>query len=134
MKAIVAAYYGRHSAQVFLFRRLFKRRAGCTAGRPALSGRLRLNHCRPGTPTIDNTDENTFVHGWNVRVNLGTDGTSILTADKIPRILTADKIPALAKAALAACADNSGMIQDPRACHFDATPESCAKAPTPPIP
>jgi hypothetical protein len=54
-----------------------------------------------------------------VRVNLAPDGTSILTADKIP---------ALAKAALAACADNSGMIQDPRACHFDATSIVCKGA------
>ena len=69
-----------------------------------------------GAPTIDNTAENTFVHGWNVRVNEAPDGTSILTADKIP---------ALAKAVLAACADQSGMIQDPRLCRFDATSMAC---------
>ena len=75
-----------------------------------------------GSPTIDNTAENTFLHAWNVRVNSRPDGTSILTADKIP---------ALHAAVLAACADNSGMITDPRTCHFDATTIICPGADSP---
>jgi feruloyl esterase len=57
-----------------------------------------------GAPTIDNTQTNTFLHAWNVRVNRKPDGTSILTADKIP---------ALANAVLAACADSSGQNRRP---------------------
>ena len=116
VKAIVAAFYGQAPR--------FSYFDGCSSG-----GRAGLQVAQrypddydgivAGAPTIDNTDENTFVHSWNVRVNLAPDGTSILTADKIP---------ALAKAVLAACADNSGMIQDPRACHFDASSLVCKGA------
>ena len=42
-----------------------------------------------GSATIDNTAENTFLHAWNVRVNSNQDGTSILTADKIPVVFRA---------------------------------------------
>jgi 3-dehydroquinate dehydratase II len=69
-----------------------------------------------GSPTIDNTAENTFLHAWNVRVNSNPDGTSILTSDKIP---------ALAQAVLKACADTSGMIRDPRTCQYHATALVC---------
>ena len=116
VKAIVAAFYGQPPK--------FSYFDGCSSG-----GRAGLQVAErypddydgivAGAPTIDNTAENTFVHGWNVRVNEAPDGTSILTADKIP---------ALAKAVLAACADKSGMIQDPRACHFDASSIVCQGA------
>ena len=119
VKAIVAAFYGQPPK--------FSYFDGCSSG-----GRAGLQVAErypddydgivAGAPTIDNTAENTFVHGWNVRVNKAPDETSILTADKIP---------ALAKAVLAACADKSGMIQDPRACHFDASSILCAGADSP---
>jgi hypothetical protein len=113
VKAIVAAFYGQPARYSYF--------DGCSSG-----GRAGLHVAQrypddydgivAGAPTIDNTAENTFVHGWNVRINEAPDGTSILTADKIQ---------ALAKAVLEACADNSGMIQDPRACHFDASSIVC---------
>jgi hypothetical protein len=108
VKAIVAAFYGQTPKYSYF--------DGCSSGgRAALQVAERYPNdydgVVAGAPTIDNTAENTFVHGWNVRVNEAPDGTSILTADKIPL---------LAKTVLAACADQSGMIQDPRACHFDA--------------
>ena len=119
VKAIVAAFYGQPPRYSYF--------DGCSSGgRAGLQVAERYpddyDGIAAGAPTIDNTDENTFVHGWNVRVNEARDGTSILTADKIP---------ALAKAVMAACADNSGMIQDPRACHFDASSLACKGADAP---
>jgi Tannase and feruloyl esterase len=119
VKAIVAAFYGQPPRYSYF--------DGCSSGgRAALQVAQRYpddyDGIVAGAPTIDNTDENTFVHSWNVRVNEAQDGTSILIADKIP---------ALAKAVLVACADNSGMIQDPRACHFDAATLVCKGAETP---
>jgi hypothetical protein len=119
VKAIVAAFYGQPPRYSYF--------DGCSSGgRAALQVAQRYpddyDGIVAGAPTIDNTDENTFVHSWNVRVNEAPDETSILTADKIP---------VLAKAVLAACADNSGMIQDPRACHFDAATLVCKGAETP---
>jgi feruloyl esterase len=107
VKAIIAAFYGTPVKYSYF--------DGCSSG-----GRAGLHMAQrypddydgilSGAPTIDNTQTNTFLHAWNVRVNRAADGTSILTADKIP---------ALANAVLAACADSSGMVADPRACHFN---------------
>ena len=113
VKAIMTAFYGQPPRYSYF--------DGCSSGgRAALQVAQRYpddyDGIVAGAPTIDNTAENTFVHAWNVRVNEAPDGTSILTAEKIP---------ALAKAVLAACADSSGMIQDPRACHFDAISLVC---------
>jgi feruloyl esterase len=112
-KAVMNAFYGQSPKYSYF--------DGCSSG-----GRAALHEAQrfpddydgiiAGAPTIDNTSENTFLHSWNVRVNSNPNGTSILTSDKIP---------ALAQAVLAACADNSGMIQDPRTCHFDARTLLC---------
>ncbi len=112
-KAVIKAFYGRNPTYSYF--------DGCSSGgRAALHEAQRFpddyNGILAGAPTIDNTSENTFLHSWNVRVNSKPDGTSILTADKIP---------ALAQAVLAACADSSGQIQDPRTCHFDARTLLC---------
>jgi Tannase and feruloyl esterase len=42
------------------------------------------------------------------------------------QILTAEKLPALHAAVMAACADDHGVISDPRACTFDPTSMRCA--------
>jgi hypothetical protein len=107
-KAVMQAFYGQFPKYSYF--------DGCSSGgRAALHEAQRFpddyDGILAGAPTIDNTSENTFLHSWNVRVNSNPNGTSILTSDKIP---------ALAQAVLAACADNSGMIQDPRTCHYDA--------------
>lgn len=112
-KAIMNAFYGQNPRYSYF--------DGCSSGgRAALHEAQRFpndyNGILAGAPTIDNTSENTFLHSWNVRVNSNPNGTSILTADKIP---------VLAQAVLAACADNSGMIQDPRTCHFNARALLC---------
>jgi feruloyl esterase len=119
VKAIMQAFYGQRPRYSYF--------AGCSSG-----GRAALHEAQrypddydgilAGSPTIDNTAENTFLHAWNVRVNSNPDGTSILTSEKIP---------ALAQAVLKACADASGMIQDPRACHFNATALACPGADSP---
>jgi hypothetical protein len=116
VKAIVAAFYGQRPRYAYF--------DGCSSGgRAALQVAERYpedyDGIIAGAPTIDNTAENTFVHSWNVRVNQAPDGTSILTADKIP---------VLAKAVLAACADKSGMIPDARVCKFDAAMLVCKDA------
>jgi len=119
VKAIIQAYYGQQPN--------FSYFDGCSSGgRAGLQVAQRYPNdydgILAGSPTIDNTAENSFLHAWNVRVNSRPDGTSILTADKIP---------ALHAAVLAACADNSGMITDPRTCHFDATTIICPGADSP---
>jgi Tannase and feruloyl esterase len=114
VKAIMKAYYGQAPTYSYF--------DGCSSGgRAALHVAQRYPNdydgILAGSPTIDNTSENTFLHAWNVRVNSNPDGTSILTSDKIP---------ALHAAVLSACADSSGMLTDPRTCHFNATAIVCA--------
>ena len=119
VKAVMEAFYGQPARFAYF--------DGCSSGgRAALQVAQRYPNdydgILAGAPTIDNTAENTFVHAWNVSVNRAPDGTAILTPDKIP---------ALAHAVLAACADASGMIQDPRTCHYDALRLLCVGAETP---
>jgi Tannase and feruloyl esterase len=116
VKAIIEAFYGQPARYSYF--------DGCSSGgRAALHLAQRypadFDGILAGAPTIDNTATNTFSHAWNVRVNRAADGSSILTADKIP---------ALAQAVLASCADRSGMIQDPHACRFNARSLICAGA------
>jgi hypothetical protein len=115
-KAVIEAFYGQPARYSYF--------DGCSSGgRAALHIAQRYpddyDGILAGAPTIDNTATNTFSHSWNVRVNRAPDGKAILTNDKIP---------ALAGAVLAACADNSGMIQDPRACRFNAESLLCSGA------
>ena len=69
-----------------------------------------------GSPTIDDTETNTFWHGWFVRVNSDSESNPILTVDKIP---------ALSAAVIEACGDEGGLIQDPRLCEFDVETIQC---------
>jgi feruloyl esterase len=112
-KGVIEVFYGQLPKYSYF--------SGCSSGgRAALHEAQRFpedyDGILAGAPTIDNTATNTFLHAWNVRVNSKPDGTGILTSDKIP---------ALAQAVLSACADNSGMIRDPRACRYDARSLIC---------
>jgi len=119
VKAIMKAYYGQGPTYSYF--------DGCSSGgRAGLQVAQRYPNdydgILAGSPTIDNTAENTFLHAWNVRVNSNPDGTAILTNDKIP---------ALHAAVMSACADSSGMITDPRTCHFNANAIVCPGADAP---
>jgi hypothetical protein len=54
---------------------------------------------------------------WVAAANLNAEGGQILTAEKLP---------ALHAAVMAACADESGVIKDPRACAFDPASMRCS--------
>jgi Tannase and feruloyl esterase len=107
-KALIQTYYGQTQKYSYF--------DGCSAGgREALDEAQRYpddyNGILAGSAVIDWIAGQTFYHAWSIRSNMGADGKAILTADKIP---------ALHNAVMSACADNSGMITDPRGCHFDA--------------
>jgi len=65
---------------------------------------------------VNEVSNNTFYHGWNARVNSRPDAMPILTAGKIP---------ALAEAVQRSCGDVRGLVQDPRACHFEPASVRC---------
>jgi len=116
-KALIAKFYGQAPKYSYF--------AGCSdGGREALMEAERypndFNGITAGAPALNFTTQNTFYHGWNVRVNTGADGKPILTSDKLP---------ILHKAILAQCdaADGlkDGLISNPLACHPDPSVTEC---------
>jgi hypothetical protein len=116
-KALISRYYGQGPKYSYF--------SGCSdGGREALMEAQRypedFNGVAAGAPAINFITQNTFYHGWNARVNTGSDGKPILTADKLP---------ILHKAALDACdaADGlkDGLISNPAACHVDPSVVEC---------
>jgi len=113
MKAIVRAYYGRkptysyfsgvsdggHEALV-LAQRYPTDFDGIIAGAPANNWAPLLGLFQP----------------WVGAANRNAQGGQILTAEKLP---------ALHAAVMAACADENGVIEDPRACAFDPASMRC---------
>ena len=113
MKAIVRAFYGRkptysyfsgvsdggHEALV-LAQRYPADFDGIIAGAPANNW----------APLVG------LVAPWVAAANLNAQGGQILTAEKLP---------ALHAAVMAACADQNGVIKDPRACAFDPASMRC---------
>jgi hypothetical protein len=113
MKAIVRAYYGRrptysyfsgvsdggHEALV-LAQRYPADFDGIIAGAPANNW----------APLVG------LVAPWVAAVNQNAQGKQILAAEKLP---------ALHAAVMAACADENGVIKDPRACAFDPASMRC---------
>jgi hypothetical protein len=127
-KALINAYYGRAPK--------FSYYIGCSdGGRQGLQEAQRFpkdyNGIIGGSNTNDVTETNTYYHGWNVRKNAAGVVPGSHPSQYLP-ILTADKLPALHAAVLAACGNMGGglkdMIQDPRACQFDARSLICAGA------
>jgi hypothetical protein len=122
-KAVIKAFYGQAQKYSYFH--------GCSDGeREGLHEAQRYPDDYDGyvigAPVIDEIATNTFYHAWNVRVNSNPDGTAILTNDKLP---------ALNQAVLAACGKLNGgvgdMIQDFRACSFDARSITCSGADSP---
>ena len=116
-KALISRYYGQGPKYSYF--------SGCSdGGREALLEAQRypedFDGIAAGAPAMNFTTQNTFYHGWNARVNTGTDGKPILTADKLA---------ILHKAALDACdaADGleDGLISNPGLCHVDPSAVEC---------
>jgi feruloyl esterase len=116
-KALITRYYG-HSARYSYF-------FGCSdGGREALMEAQRFpedfNGIMAGAPAMNFTTQNSFYHGWNAVTNQRTDGSLILTAEKLP---------VLHRAVLEQCdaADGlrDGLISDPVHCHPDLSPITC---------
>lgn len=116
-KALIEKYYGQKSKYSYF--------AGCSdGGREALMEAQRypqdFNGITAGAPAMNFVTQNTFYHGWNVRVNTSADGQPILTADKLP---------ILHKAVVAKCDPEDGLkdglISDPIACQFNTEVVQC---------
>jgi hypothetical protein len=110
-KAIIARFYGRPAA--------FSYFTGCSdGGREALMEAQRypddFDGIAAGAPASNMAVQNTYHHAWNVLANLDAHGRFILLADKLPLIH---------QAVLNACDGidglEDGLIDDPRACHFN---------------
>jgi Tannase and feruloyl esterase len=116
-KALIEKYYGQKPKYSYF--------AGCSdGGREALMEAQRypqdFNGITAGAPAMNFVTQNTFYHGWNVRVNTSADGQPILTADKLP---------ILHKAVVAKCDSEDGLkdglISDPIACQFNPEVVQC---------
>ncbi len=98
---------------------------GCSdGGREAMEVAERyptdFNGIIAGAPEIIAGPLNAEQQTWDYKVNVGSDGNTILTADKLP---------ALHAAVMAACAGDDGVsdgiITDPRSCHFNPATIEC---------
>jgi len=112
-KALIKAFYGQAPK--------FSYFAGCSdGGREALVEAERypddFNGITAGAPALNFQVQNSFYHAWQTVSNTGPDGRAILVADRLP---------ILHKAVLAACGDAEGLVEDPRACHFDPATIQC---------
>ena len=116
-KIIIKAFYGQGPNYSYY--------DGCSdGGREAMEVAERyptdFNGIIAGAPEIIAGPLNAEQQTWDYKVNVGSDGNTILTADKLP---------ALHAAVMAACAGddgtNDGIITDPRSCHFNPASIEC---------
>jgi Tannase and feruloyl esterase len=125
-KALIEKFYGQKARYSYF--------AGCSdGGREALVEAQRypedFNGIAAGAPAMNFTTQNSFYHAWNAIKNQRSDGSPILTADKLPL---------LHQEVLAQCdaADGlkDGLISDPLhcrpnlsriTCHAGQSPDSC---------
>jgi feruloyl esterase len=84
---------------------------GIISGAPGFSGVIDGEPGFSGDGSLWYTNE-----AWQIRTNTAPDGSVIF-----PR----EKIPMLAKAVYSACAGRSGLISDPRQCHFQPETLQC---------
>jgi hypothetical protein len=113
MKAIVRAYYGRKAA--------FSYFSGVSdGGHEALVLAQRypadFDGIIAGAPANNWAPLVGLVAPWVAAANQNAQGKQILSAEKLP---------ALHAAVMAACADENGVIKDPRACAFDPASMRC---------
>jgi tannase/feruloyl esterase len=116
-KIVLKAYYGSEQRKAYF--------AGCsTGGRIATMEALRypkdFDGIIGGAPALDTTGLVGNVFGWVTRANTGADGKPILSPAKVKL---------LADAVYAACGEKNGsttgVIADPRACHFKPSDLAC---------
>jgi feruloyl esterase len=113
MKAVVRAFYGRRPAYSYF--------SGVSdGGHEALVLAQRypadFDGIIAGAPANNWAPLAGLVAPWVAAANLNAQGGQILTAEKLP---------ALHAAVMAACADENGVIKDPRACTFDPASMRC---------
>ena len=113
MKAVVRAYYGRKPAYSYF--------SGVSdGGHEALVLAQRypadFDGIIAGAPANNWAPLVGLVAPWVAAVNRNAQGEQILTAEKLP---------ALHAAVMAACANENGVIKDPRACTFDPASMRC---------
>jgi len=111
-KAITEAYYGRHPRHSYF--------NGCSnGGRQALLEAQRFPEDFDGIIAASPiTNSATFAAQWIWNVQADTDGQN-------RPILGPGKVRLLSEAVTAACADEEGVIADPRTCHFDPSVLRC---------
>jgi feruloyl esterase len=123
VKALIRAYYGRPARFAYF--------SGCSdGGREALIEAQRypqdFDGIAAGAPALNFTVQNSFYHAWNAVSNTAADGRAIVTSAQLPR---------LHAAVLAGCdaldGTVDGVIEDPRACHFDPATLACSAGQAP---
>jgi len=117
-KALIERYYGQKARFAYFF--------GCSdGGREALMEAQRypqdFNGIIAGAPAMNFTTQNSFFHGWNAVQNQHSDGSPILTADKLAILHGAVISQCDAQDGL-----RDGLISDPLACHPDLSKITCA--------
>ncbi|MBS0983236.1 tannase/feruloyl esterase family alpha/beta hydrolase [Gluconobacter cerinus] len=110
-KALTKAFYGQAPKYSYF--------VGCSdGGREALMEAQRFpddfDGISAGAPAALFTVQNSFYHAWNVRGNQRADGTNILLQDRVSILHDAvvRHCPTLSGVA-------DGILEEPRACHFD---------------
>ena len=109
-KRIIASFYHEPAARNYF--------VGCsTGGRQAMIEAQRFPHdfegIVAGAPVYDELGDSPYFLDWNTRVNTAADGTTILTADKIPLIHAA-----VLRQCDALDGVRDGLLIDPLRCSF----------------
>ena len=113
MKAVVRAFYGRKPTYSYF--------SGVSDG-----GREALVLAQRYPADFDGIIARAPANNWEPLA--GLVGPWVAAANRNAQggqILTAEKLPALDAAVMAACADENGVIKDPRACTFDPASMRC---------
>jgi len=125
-KAVITRFYNHKPAYAYF--------SGCSdGGREALMSAQRypddFDGIAAGAPASDMDVQNTYHHGWRVITNQTTPGTIPIPA-RNTYVLLAGKLAYVHAKVVAACDAIDGLvdgvIDDPRACHFDTNTLVCA--------
>lgn len=117
-KALINHFYGQPARYTYFF--------GCSdGGREALVEAQRypedFNGIIAGAPAMNFTTQNSFYHGWNAVQNQRTDGSPILTADRLEILHRAVVEQCDAQDGL-----RDGLISNPLQCHPDLSKVTCS--------
>lgn len=121
-KALIRAYYGKSQSYAYF--------TGCSdGGREALVEAQRFpddfDGVVAGAPAMNFQVQNSLLHGWEARSNLGADGKALIVAAHLPL---------LHSVVLKACDEidglKDGLIADPRQCRFDPAVLACGPGQT----